>query len=595
MEPKHAAPPPSKWPKVMVSLVPILLLMTVWATVQFFIAQSGRSRLAAEKKGRIRALPSVERARELVERAERYARLPNPDEDRLEDIQGMAAEAVEAASEALGRHRLEEALRAQGRALELGYNLEEARTSYEECIPLNPETPARYHLGLLGTRMLARARLAEMKTALLTQEELASRATEPLRRFQAPSPEMSFTFDMKYRTLCTLCISYADGNFASGPVNASAASGFDETEWFIPYLEALGHYELKQYDPALRSLERSIRIMPAMADPYAWLGAVLNKLGRRQEAIAALSQALRTSEHFLEAYYLRGMILFEDGRFADARTDFAACARLRPSLAEVQLKLGVASLEHWERSGRPPGKDLETAHAALSNYLASNPRDPQAYLWRARVLLGMGKAEAEADLNQALSLAPDAVDALAMRALLHESKRQWAQAEKEYDAILEKSADPARTAETLRKRARVRAKGGRFVEAIQDYDALIEKDPKDLGLYLEKGGLQFMAKKLDDALATTEKTFGQGPNHPRILALRAEIYLEKGDTQKALEESTQAIVTDPELADALVTRGQAFLKLGRKDEAYGDFKKALEKRPDLKEKLDPLIAEAERK
>jgi tetratricopeptide (TPR) repeat protein len=406
---------------------------------------------------------------------------------------------------------------------------------------------------------------------------------------------MSFTFDMKYRNICTLCISYADGNFSSVPTNASAATGFDETEWFVPYLEGLGYYELKQYDQALKALERSIRIMPAVADPYAWLGAVLNKLGRRTDAIAALSQALRTSEHFLEAYYVRGMILFEDGRFADARADFAACARLRPSLTDVQFKLGVSSLEHWERSGRPPGKDLETAQAALSSYLAANPRDPQAYLLRARVLLGLGRPEAEADLNQALSLAPNAVDALAMRALVHESKHQWAQAEKEYDAILEKTTDPARTAELLRKRARVRAKGGRYAEALQDYDALIEKDPKDLGLYLEKGGLQFMAKKLDDALATTQKTFGQGPNHPRILALRAEIFLEKGDAQKALEEATQAIVADPELADALVTRGQAFLKLGRKDEAYADFKKALGKRPDLKEKLDPLIAEADRK
>lgn len=592
-----AKPPrPLNWLKILATLVPMLLLMTVWSTVQFFRAQSERSRLAAEKRGRFRGLPSVERARELVERAEKYARLPNPDDDRLDDIRGMAEEAVEAATEALERYdRIEEALRARGRALETAYNFEEARTSYEECVPLNPETPARYHLGLLGTRMLARARLAGMKTSLLPQEALQTRATEPLRRFQAPSPEMSFTFDMKYRTVCTLCISYADGNFASVPINASAASSFDETDWLVPYLEGLGHYELKAYDKALQALDRSVRIMPAVADPHAWMGVVLNRLGRRQDAIAALSQALRANEHFLEAYYVRGMILFEDGRYADARADFTNCALLRPSLAEVQLKLGVASLEHWERSGRPPGKDLQAANTALTNWLDANPRDPQGFMLRARVRLGLGQPEAEADLNQALALAPNAVDALAMRAMLHESKRQWAQAEKEYDAILEKSTDPARTAETLRKRARARAKGGRFEEALKDYDALLAKDPNDLGLYLEKAGLQFMAKKLDDALATTQKTFGRGANHPRILALRAEIYLEKGDAQKALEEATQAIASDPELADARVTRGQAFLKLGRKDEAYADFKKALEKRPDLKEKLDPLMVEADRK
>jgi len=598
--PRTAAPSPPRaggvpWSKVLVSLVPILFLMAVWSTVQFFLVKSDRSRLAAEKRGRQRALPSVERARELVERVEKYSRLPDPDEVRFDDLRGMAEEAVEAATEALSTYdRLEEAIRARGRALELLYNFEEARTSYEECIPLYSETPARYHLGLLGTRMLARARLAGMKTSLLPEEVLRTRATEPLRRFQAPSPEMSFTFDMKYRTLCTLCISYADGHYPSVPVNASAAAPFDETEWLVPYLEGLGHYELKAYEPALRSLDRAIRLMPAVADPHAWKGAVLHKLGRRAEAVAALSRALQASEHFLEAYYLRGTILFEDGRYADARSDFASCALLRPSLAEVQLKLGVASLEHWERTGRPPGKDLETAAAALTSYLESNPRDPQAYLLRARARLGLGLPEAEADLNQALSLAPDALDALSLRAMLHESRRRWAQAEKEYDAILEKATDPARAAETKRKRARVRAKGGRYKESLQDYDALLEKDPNDLGLFLEKAGLQFMAKDYDDALATTQKTFGRGPNAPRILALRAEIYLAKGEPQKAVEESTQAVAGDPELADALLTRGQALLKLGRRAEALADLVLALKKRPDLKETLDPLIAEAER-
>ena len=593
---QKALPAARKSSLVLVSLVPLLLLMAIWSTVQFFIVRADRSRLAAEKKGRQKSIPLTEQAKELVDRAEKYARLPNPDDDRLDDIRGMAEEAVEDASKALEKFPdHEEALRVRGRALELMYNFEEARASYEEGVPLHPESPARYNLGILGTRMLARARLAEMKLALLPQESLMLRAREPLRRFQAPAPEFSYEMAHKVRNICTLCISYADGEWSKVPGNANAASGFDETEWIIPYLDGLAYYELKQYPKAAGSLEKSIRLAPAIADPHAWLGAVLNRLGRRQDALAALSQALRANEHFLEAYYLRGMILFEDGRFANARADFDACARLRPSLAEVQLKLGVASLEHWERSGRPPGKDLAVANAALTNYLNANSRDPQGYLLRARARLGLGQPEAEADLNQALSLAPNAVDALALRAMLHESRRQWAQAEKEYDAILEKSPEPARAAEVLRKRARVRAKGGRYEESLQDYDALLSKDPNDLGLYLEKAGLQFMAKKLDDALATTQKTFGRGPNNPRILALRAEVYLEKGDAQKALEESTQAVVSDPELADALVTRGQAFLKLGRKDEAYADFKKALEKRPDLKEKLDPLIEEADRK
>ena len=103
MEAKKPPPPPLSWSKILATLVPVLLLMATWSTIQFFIVRADRSRLAAEKRGRIRGLPSVERARELVDRAEKYARLPNPDEDRLEDIQGMADEAVEAACDGLRR------------------------------------------------------------------------------------------------------------------------------------------------------------------------------------------------------------------------------------------------------------------------------------------------------------------------------------------------------------------------------------------------------------------------------------------------------------------------------------------------------------
>lgn len=575
--------------KVLASLAPVLFLLCVLSTYSFLRNRSDRVRLAREKKGDTLALPHLEQARELLERTERYLRLPSHDEVRREEIRDFAQLALDAADHALKfAPAAEEVHRLQGRALELQYNFDEAREAYVKAIEQHPESPARLHLGLLGTRVYARARLADFKLASVSAETLAARASEPLRRFQAIDPVFQLVTDRKTVSLCTVAVAVALGDWSAVPTAARAAREWDATEWLPPYLEGLAHWELKRPAEALASFAEAARRAPAVADAHAWHGLVLNALGRRVEAVAALSEALQASEHFLEAYYVRGSLLFEDGRFADARADFAACLRLRPSLGEVQLRLGVASLEHWERSGRSDVPALEAAAAALTSAVEADPRDPRRRLLRARAFTALRKIDlAEKDLAEALSLSPEAVDARLLRAELHELAGRAAEADREYTAALEKM-EPAKQAQVLRLRAAGRARAGRLDDALADFDTLLGRDPNDVGLQLEKARLLFAAKRLDDALAAVNRT----PLGARAALLRAEILLEKGETAPARAEAEFALKADPELAEAYVARGRAALAAGDKPAAAADFKRAIEKRPDLQAKVQPLLDQA---
>ncbi|HYE99994.1 MAG TPA: tetratricopeptide repeat protein [Planctomycetota bacterium] len=578
---------PTKY-RVLASLVPILALMTAWSTYRTWTAKQNAGRLAAEKRGRMTALPHLEQGRELVERARDYLRLPGDPELRRQEIRDFAELAVEHATRALETAPdSEEALRIRGRALELQYNFDEALGDLQEASRQHPAAPSLYDLGLLGTRMLARARLDGLKTSLLPPEALVERASEPLRRFQGASGQHGVELDVKYARVATVCVAYAVGDWNVVPVAARAAREWDATEWRVPYIEGLAYCEAGRLDEALRSLDEAARLAPAIADIPAWQGAVLRKLGRRPEAIAALSRALEMSEHFLEAYSLRGTLLFEDGRFADARADFAACARLRPSLADVQQKLGVAALEHWERSGRSEAASLDEAVQALTAAVEARPREPQLRLLRARAFLGRGAPDkADADVAEALALSPDWIEARLLRAEIREAAGRFADAEQDYAAVLEK-ADPARQAGVLRRRARARARAGRVDEAIADLDALLAKDPRDAGLHLEKVQLLAQAGRADAAFAALEAA----PTTAPLLRLRAELLLARGDAAGARATAERALQADPELAEAYVVRGRAALAAGDKAAAAEDFRRALEKRPSLKDVVGPLLAE----
>ncbi len=576
--------------KVFLSLVPALALVTVLSSALLLHWRGQHGRLAREKKGRMLALTHIERARERVERSEKYARLPGVD---FEEIDSFADEAVKSASNAMARApESEEARRIRGRALELSYKFDEARDDYAACLELHPESPARFHLGLLETRQLARARLAEMKTAAADLETMRKRAREPLRRYQAPSPDMKFDIDWKYRSICTMAVAYALGDYKELSKNGNAVESYDDVEWIGFYLLGLANLELKQDEEAVNNLEKAVKISPGTADPHAWLGLALERSGRRAEAISELTTALQADPHFLEAYLVRGTLLYEDGRFADARADFDACARLRPSLAEVHLKLGIAAHESWSRGGRVNEADLAAAEEAFTKYIAAS-QDPAGRLWRARTRMERKNcAGAEADLSTLP--AASQVEACELRAEAYEAMGQWAKAEKDCTLVAEKAPDAARAAQALRRRARVRARDGRLPDALADYDTLLARDPKDASLHAEKAETLSQAGRFDDALAATAAGIAENPGSAPLHALRAEVFLKKEDAAAAIREATEAFSLDPQLAGALVTRGRAFLKTGRAAEAAADWKRAIELRPDLQGELAPLIEEAGR-
>ena len=94
------APVPAKY-KILASLAPMLFLVAIISTSFYWKNRVERSRLAREKRGAVLALPHLEQAREILERTERYLRLPGLDDKRRDEVRDFAQLALDSAERSL--------------------------------------------------------------------------------------------------------------------------------------------------------------------------------------------------------------------------------------------------------------------------------------------------------------------------------------------------------------------------------------------------------------------------------------------------------------------------------------------------------------
>jgi len=140
-----------------------------------------------------------------------------------------------------------------------------------------------------------------------------------------------------------------------------ALADLGDTERALPLLEraieenpnnaqawaALGAAQLlrRQYEPAVESLRRGLRISPTDYRRSVWLTALaraLMRTGKLDEALAAAQDACRADAKFYPAQILLAMVLTKLGKETEAVKALTEARRIRPRLAigEIQLWAG---------------------------------------------------------------------------------------------------------------------------------------------------------------------------------------------------------------------------------------------------------------
>ena len=130
----------------------------------------------------------------------------------------------------------------------------------------------------------------------------------------------------------------------------------------------------QQFNEAEASFKKAIELKPDNADAYTALANLYNSqkkfdLAAEASANAAKYAAAGGGGGGAEASYNQGVILFNAGKFAEAKTQFEAATKADPNHSMAQYQLGMTALNLGQ---------IPDAVAALEAYLKVEPNGPKA-------------------------------------------------------------------------------------------------------------------------------------------------------------------------------------------------------------------------
>src|SRR6266576_1193999 len=143
------------------------------------------------------------------------------------------------------------------------------------------------------------------------------------------------------------------------------------------YNLGLAYTHKQQWPEAEAALKKSIELKPTNPDPYNGLANVYNAQKRFDEALAMNQKASELSASTAgaggggnaESIYNQGVVLFNAGKYADAKVQFEAATKADPTNANAFYQLGMASLNLGQ---------IPDAVAALETFMKLAPTDPKA-------------------------------------------------------------------------------------------------------------------------------------------------------------------------------------------------------------------------
>ncbi len=299
-------------------------------------------------------------------------------------------------------------------------------------------------------------------------------------------------------------------------------------------LRALIKLNAGEVDSALSDMKEALSISPNDPSNLQLDGDVLMKLGRTEEAIAVYKRVLTIDPRNRFALTSLGYASRTVGRDAEAKSYFERLAQAYPSLYVPYLALG----------------DMYTAQREFGR--------------------------AEASYRKAYSLAPGnaLIVAGGMNAAIEAQKLDLAA------LWLGRATDHMRQEpQMLKQRERYLRFKGDYPQSAEVGQEAIKVLPKDRDVVVYLGYDLLSLNKYKELMELTEKYKNVFPQEPDIPLLAGYVHKHDGNLDLALQDFTEALKRDPEVATAYVNRGYVLNDLHQPKAAAADFESAIKLEP----------------
>ncbi len=271
-----------------------------------------------------------------------------------------------------------------------------------------------------------------------------------------------------------------------------------------------------------------------------------------------------------------------------------------PALPDVyRARLQVALSEAAEREG-----DLQAAEQMLDK-AAELDRSPRSrvdqLVVHARLLLARGEIlQAQAELEEALSLNPDSTSALALVADLAYRGQEWERARQAYTKLAQiPGAEAALSAHILwYRRAELAEMFGDHVEAETAYREVVALDPQHDGAREALAGFALLRGDLAEAALHLQEVVLLVPKESidRLTQIRqrlGQVYLGLGDLQAARQNLALALASEPDRPSTLELMSTTFGRLGLHRDAAAMCERLSRVQTDPPKKAEALFRKGE--
>jgi tetratricopeptide (TPR) repeat protein len=305
----------------------------------------------------------------------------------------------------------------------------------------------------------------------------------------------------------------------------------------------VGYHRLGQTKLALDDFNRAVQLFPEYAAVYNNRGNTLMALGVPREAIKDFDRAILLAPGYAAAFNNRAAAYLRIGQNADAIRDYTKAIELLPASPAPLSGRGRVYLA----DARP--------HAAMRDFsraLQSDARFSAGYRARAEAKMDIERyEEAVEDLSRAIAFEPGNAEVLTLRGQAYLANR-----------------NPA--------------------SAIKDFSRALELDPRSVPAYLGRALSNLKAEAYEEAEADVTRALELDPRSALAFAYRALVYKATAQPDLGAKEIEKAMKLEPERPEVLWAKGEIEEALGRTDEAIDALRKALVRRPGMKDASDVL-------
>jgi adenylate cyclase len=295
---------------------------------------------------------------------------------------------------------------------------------------------------------------------------------------------------------------------------AQQAVALDDSLPFAHSLLGVVYAQKQWYDQAITEGERAIALDPNNADSYAWQAETLSRAGRPEDALRAVTQAMRLNPRYPLLYLFElGVAYRMTGRYAEAVATLKEVISRSPNLIPAHLILAISYWLQWIAQQSPAAQTLEPALAATQRALALSDSWHLNHMSLGYVSLYQQQYDqALAEMEQAVALAPT---------------EAWS-----YAALAEVLSRMGRTEDALAAAARAL----RLTSFIMD---------EHLG---GVGTAYAVAGRYEEARVALQRYLSRYPNRLDIHLMLASVYSELGQAAEARAEAAEVLRLNPQFS-----------------------------------------------